>query len=45
MENGILDNIPTEGTYIRPWTGEKLKDLGCQIDRDGNLSKTRKIWT
>jgi len=32
MENGILDNIPTEGTYIRPWTGEKLKDLGCQID-------------
>lgn len=32
MENGILDKILTEGTYIRPWVDEKLKALGCQID-------------
>ena len=32
MENGILEKILTEGTYIRPWVDEKLKELGCQID-------------
>lgn len=32
MENGILEKILTEGTYIRPWVDEKLKTLGCQID-------------
>lgn len=32
MENGILDKILNEGTYIRPWVDEKLKALGCQID-------------
>ena len=32
MENGILEKILTEGTYIRPWVDEKLKALGCQID-------------
>ena len=32
MENGILEKILTEGTYIRPWVDEKLKSLGCQID-------------
>lgn len=32
MENGILEKILNEGTYIRPWVDEKLKALGCQID-------------
>ena len=32
MENGILEKILTEGTYIRPWVDEKLTELGCQID-------------
>ena len=32
MENGILDKILNEGTYIRPWVDEKLKALGCEID-------------
>lgn len=32
MENGILEKILAEGTYIRPWVDEKLKELGCQID-------------
>ena len=32
MENGILDKILHEGTYIRPWVDEKLKALGCQMD-------------
>lgn len=31
MENGIMDKIMNEGTYIRPWVDEKLASLGCEI--------------
>lgn len=30
-EQGIMDEILNEGTYIRPWVDEKLKEIGCEI--------------
>ena len=30
-EATILENIINEGTYIRPWVNEKLKEIGCEI--------------
>lgn len=32
MENGIMDKILNEGSYVRPWVDEKLAAIGCQID-------------
>jgi len=31
MEAGIMDKILNEGTYIRPWVDEKLREIGCTI--------------
>ena len=30
-EAGIMEHILNEGTYIRPWVDEKLKEIGCEI--------------
>ena len=30
-EATIMENIINEGTYIRPWVNEKLKEIGCEI--------------
>lgn len=30
-EEGILRHILEDGTYIRPWVNEKLKEIGCEI--------------
>ncbi len=30
-EAGIMDHILNDGTYIRPWVDEKLKEIGCEI--------------
>ena len=30
-ENKILETIENEGTYIRPWVEEKLKELNCEV--------------
>jgi len=30
MENGIMDTMGNEGTYIRPWVDKKLAELGCE---------------
>jgi len=30
-ENKILETIENEGTYIRPWVDEKLKEINCEI--------------
>lgn len=30
-EADIMDHILKDGTYIRPWVQEKLKEIGCQI--------------
>lgn len=31
MEEGILENILTKCSYVRPWVDEKLKALNCEI--------------
>lgn len=31
MENGILEKIVNECSYVRPWVDEKLAQLGCEI--------------
>lgn len=30
-EAGIMEHILNDGTYIRPWVDEKLKEIGCEI--------------
>ena len=30
-EAGIMEHILTDGTYIRPWVDEKLREVGCEI--------------
>ena len=30
-EAGIMKHILEDGTYIRPWVDEKLKEIGCEI--------------
>ena len=30
-EAAIMDHILNDGTYIRPWVDEKLKEIGCEI--------------
>lgn len=30
-ENGIMEHIVNDKTYIRPWVDEKLKEIGCEI--------------
>ena len=30
-EAAIMDDIINEGTYIRPWVDEKLKEIGCDL--------------
>ena len=30
-EAGIMEHIVKDGTYIRPWVDEKLKEIGCEI--------------
>lgn len=30
-EEKIMDDILNQGTYIRPWVDEKLKEIGCDI--------------
>lgn len=30
-ESGIMEHILKDGTYIRPWVNEKLKEIGCEI--------------
>lgn len=30
-EHGIMETILNEGTYIRPWVEEKLKEIGCEF--------------
>lgn len=30
-EAAIMDHILNDGTYIRPWVEEKLKEIGCEI--------------
>ena len=30
-EAGIMDHILKEGTYIRPWVDEKLREIGCEV--------------
>lgn len=29
-ENKIMEHIVQDGTYIRPWVDEKLKEIGCE---------------
>ena len=31
MEAGIMKNIVENGTYVRPWVEDKLKQIGCTI--------------
>lgn len=31
MENGIMNHILKDGTYIRPWVEKKLHEIGCEI--------------
>ena len=31
MEAGIMEKIQQEGTYIRPWVEEKLRQINCEI--------------
>ena len=30
-EAGIMEHILRDGTYIRPWVDEKLREIGCEI--------------
>lgn len=30
MENGIMETMEKDGTYIRPWVDKKLEELGCE---------------
>lgn len=30
-EADIMAHILNDGTYIRPWVNEKLKELGCEF--------------
>lgn len=30
-EHRIIETMFNEGTYIRPWVDEKLKEIGCEI--------------
>ena len=30
-EADIMDHILNDGTYIRPWVDDKLKEIGCEI--------------
>lgn len=30
-EAAIMEHIVNDGTYIRPWVDEKLKEIGCEI--------------
>ena len=30
-EEKITETIHKEGTYIRPWVDEKLKEIGCEF--------------
>lgn len=30
-EEGIMDKIVNEGTYVRPWVDEKLREIGCDF--------------
>ena len=30
-EADIMAHILDDGTYIRPWVDEKLKEIGCEI--------------
>ena len=30
-EADIMAHILGDGTYIRPWVDEKLKEIGCEI--------------
>lgn len=30
-ETDIMDHILNDGTYIRPWVDEKLKEIGCEV--------------
>lgn len=30
-EAGIMEHILNDGTYIRPWVDDKLREIGCEI--------------
>lgn len=30
-EAAIMDHIPNDGTYIRPWVDDKLAEIGCEF--------------
>ena len=30
-EADIMNHIINDGTYIRPWVDDKLKEIGCEI--------------
>ena len=30
-EAGIMEHILHDGTYIRPWVDEKLREIGCEV--------------
>ena len=30
-EAGIMEHIINDGTYIRPWVDDKLKEIGCEV--------------
>ncbi len=30
-EAGIMEHILNDGTYIRPWVDEKLREIGCKV--------------
>ena len=30
-EAAIMEHIVKDGTYIRPWVAEKLKEIGCEV--------------
>ena len=27
----IMEHIVKDGTYVRPWVAEKLKEIGCEV--------------
>jgi len=34
-EAAIMEHILKDGTYIRPWVDEKLREIGCEIIDSG----------